>query len=86
LVLHPDEEGLRAVRAEWAQPETRARYRRRSEGERLMRELTRRGARRAAGWGLDNARLQAHLAGAVSNLLILAKHLAAQRAASRQAA
>lgn len=84
LQLHPDEEGLRAVRAEWAQPETRRRYRRRAEGERLMRELTRRGARHAAGWGLASASLQAHAAASVGNLLVLAKHLARQR--RRQAA
>ena len=85
LQLHPDEQGLRSVREEWARPETRVSYRRRSMGERLMRELTRRGARRAAGWGLDAARLQANLAAAVSNLLVLAKHLATQ-ASARSAA
>jgi|GEM_PF-1496232 len=76
MVLHPDEEGLRAARAEWNKPERRTRYRRRGEGERLMRELTRRGARHAAGWGLESAALQAHAAASVGNLLILAKHLA----------
>lgn len=78
LQLHPHEEELRAVREEWKKPETRARYRRRAEGERLMREATRRGARRAGAWGLENASLQAHMAVGVSNLLILAKHLAEQ--------
>lgn len=86
LRLHKDERGLRAVRAEWEQPELRARYRRRAEGERLMREVTRRGARRAAAWGLENASLQAHHAAAVSNLLVLAKRLAAREAGLRQAA
>jgi len=86
LRLHPDEQGLRAVRADWAKPETRARYRKRTLGERLMRELTRRGARRAAGWGIEAARLQACLAAAVSNLLVLAKNLAAKRAPGQRPA
>lgn len=86
LQLHSDEQGLRAVREEWAQPEIQARYRRRSEGERLMREATRRGARRAGAWGLDNASLQAHVAVSVSNLLVLAKHLAAQQDRQRRRA
>ncbi len=34
VLLHPDEQGLRAVRAEWKTPEICALYRR-SEGERL---------------------------------------------------
>ena len=79
LQLHPQEEALRAVREEWKRPEVRTRYRRRTEGERLMREATRRGARRAGGWGLDNASLQAHIAVGVSNLLVLARHLAARQ-------
>lgn len=86
LQLHPDEQGLRAVREEWTRPEIRARYRRRSEGERLMREATRRGARRAGAWGLDNASLQAHAAAGVSNLLILAKNLARQEQPQRKRA
>jgi len=86
LQLHPQEEELRAVRAEWQESDTRARYRRRSEGERLMREATRRGARHAGAWGLDNASLQAHAAVAVSNLLVLAKHLAAQECHQRKRA
>ena len=84
LQLHPDEPGLRAVRAEWQKPEIRALYRRRAEGERLMREVTRRGARKAGAWGLDNASLQAHAAAAVSNLLVLAKHLAKQEILQRK--
>jgi IS5 family transposase len=85
LLLHADEQGLREVRAEWARPETRARYRRRSMWERLMRELTRRGARRAGAWGLGKATLQAHLAAGISNLLILAKRLSEKRRSARLA-
>ena len=77
LKLHPQERELRAIRAEWARPETRRRYRRRTEGERLMREITRRGARKAGAWGLDSASLQAHCAGGVNNLRLLARLLAA---------
>ncbi len=50
-----------------------------------MRELTRRGARHAAGWGLESAALQGHAAASVGNLLVLAKHLAGQ-SKRRQAA
>lgn len=78
LKLHPLEQELREIRADWEKPETRKRYRRRTEGERLMREMTRRGARRAGAWGLDNASLQAHCAGGVHNLRLLARQLAAQ--------
>lgn len=39
LKLHPLEQELRAIRVDWAKPETRKRYRRRTEGERLMRVL-----------------------------------------------
>lgn len=78
LKLHPQERELREIRAEWEKPETRKRYRRRAEGERLMREITRRGARRAGAWGLENASLQAHAAAGVHNLLWLARRLAAR--------
>jgi IS5 family transposase len=79
LKLHPLEQELRAIRADWAKPETRKRYRRRTEGERLMREMTRRGARHAGAWGLDNASLQAHCAGGVNNLRLLGRLLAEER-------
>ena len=86
LVLHPLERELREIRAEWEKPATRKRYRRRTEGERLMREMTRRGARRAGAWGLDNANLQAHCAGGVNNLRLLARRLAAKPEATPKAA
>jgi len=76
LLLHPQEQKLRAVRVDWEQPEVRQRYRQRSQGERLINEMTRRGARRANAWGLDNARLQAYCIAAVNNLKLLARKLA----------
>lgn len=86
LKLHPLEQELREIRAEWEKPATRKRYRRRTEGERLMREMTRRGARRAGAWGLENANLQAHCAGGVHNLRLLARQLAAKPEATAKAA
>ncbi|MBM4398685.1 MAG: transposase, partial [Deltaproteobacteria bacterium] len=86
LKLHPLERELREIRAEWEKSEVRKRYRRRTEGERLMREMTRRGARRAGAWGLDNASLQAHCAGGVHNLRLLARLLAANPEAASTAA
>ena len=85
LQLHPDEQELRAIRADWQKPATRAAYRLRTRGERLIREMTRRGARRACAWGIDSARLQAFFAGGVNNLLVLARHLAGQQQANRAA-
>ena len=85
LKLHPQERRLREIRADWRKPETRKRYRRRAEGERLMRDVTRRGARRAGAWGLDNASLQAHCAAGVCNLLLLARRRAAKPAAAKAA-
>lgn len=86
LKLHPLERELRQIRADWQNPATRRRYRRRTEGERLMREMTRRGARRAGAWGLDNASLQAHCAGGVHNLRLLGRRLAAKPEAVTKAA
>lgn len=86
LKLHPLEREPREIRADWEKPETRKRYRRRTEGERLMREMTRRGALRAGAWGLDNAGLQAHCAGGVHNLRLLARQLAATAEASTKVA
>jgi len=76
VVLHPQEQELRAVRANWERSEIRERYRQRSQGERLINEMTRRGARRANAWGLDSARLQAYCIAAVNNLKLLARQLA----------
>jgi hypothetical protein len=73
LRLHPEEQALRAARAHWEQPEVRARYRRRSEGERLMGEATRHGTRQAQSFGLASAELQATLALSAQNLRLLAR-------------
>lgn len=78
LPLHPQEQQLRELRARWQQPQTRRRYRDRSQGERLMRVLTRRGCRRAASWGLPAARLQAYAAAGANNVRLLARCLATQ--------
>ncbi len=78
LQLHPEEEELRNSRAAWAQPELRAAYRKRIQGERLMRCLTRHGARQARAWGLKSAERQAYLIAMVNNLKQLARHLQAR--------
>ena len=75
LKLHPEEEELRASRAAWAPPALRAAYRKRIQGERLMRCLTRHGARQARAWGLKSAERQAYLIATVNNLKQLARHL-----------
>jgi hypothetical protein len=76
LRFHPFEAELRAIREEWTWPETRAAYRRRAEGERLIRLETRRGARQAMAWGLAAAELQAYLVALANNLSLLAQRLA----------
>lgn len=77
LLLHPDEQELRRLRDEWKTPEIRQRYRLRTQGERLIHEMTRRGARNASGWGLTHATVQAYCIAAVNNLRLLARRLAA---------
>lgn len=84
LILHSHEQELRAIREDWRRPEVRAQYRRRSLGERPIREMTRRGARYAKAFGLHNARLQATCIAAVNNLKLLARELA-QRARQQAA-
>lgn len=76
LTLHPHERELREIRAEWAQPETRAAYRVRSQCERLVNQVVRHGGRQARSWGLASAHLQAHAITSVSNLALLARALA----------
>jgi len=85
LLLHPDEQELRRLRAEWQTPASREKYRRRTQGERLIHEMTRRGARNASSWGLSHASLQAHCVAAVNNLRLLASKLA-EVSQSRRAA
>ncbi len=53
MVFHPYEEELRAIRAEWQAPETRELYKKRSQGERLISEAVRRGARKAMALGAE---------------------------------
>jgi hypothetical protein len=76
LRLHPHEQELRQARQDWQDPKVRELYRRRSECERLVNQMTRHGARRARGWGLGSAQLQAHLIAMRCNLQLLAKALA----------
>ena len=73
LQLHPNERLLREVRARWNTEDYRREYRRRIEGERLVRGITRRGGRQAAAFGLVAANLQAHLIAMVCNLGVLAR-------------
>jgi hypothetical protein len=82
LVLDPLERELRAARAEWGDPARREEYRDRSMGERLNAALVQHGARSARARGLPAADLQAHLNGMTVNLGILAKNVAALRAAT----
>jgi IS5 family transposase len=78
LQLHPQEQELRELRAQWQTPDVRRRYRRRSQGERLIHQVTRRGGRQARAWGLASAELQAYCIAAVNNLQLLAGRLAAR--------
>lgn len=83
ILLHADEEEVRAARREWEDPEIREAYRTRSQCERLVHKLTRRGGRQARQWGLAAARQQAYVIAASTNLLLLAKALAAEEKESR---
>jgi IS5 family transposase len=78
MVFHPNEATLRELRAQWEQPETRQLYRKRTQGERLVNEAVRRGAREAMAWGIESAQLQAYVIAMVNNLSLLAKRLAAE--------
>mgnify|MGYP000194530816 CR=1 FL=1 len=83
ILLHPDEEEVRTARLEWDDPKIREEYRTRSQCERLVHKLTRRGGRQARQWGLAAARQQAHAIAAAANLLLLARALAAEEKESR---
>lgn len=78
LRLHPHERQLRQSRADWNDSEVRELYRKRSQCERLVNQMTRHGARRARGWGLGSAQLQAHLIAMRCNLQLLARALSQQ--------
>lgn len=82
VVLHPYERELRLIREEFERAETRAEYRRRSECERLVNQLTRHGAREARAFGLQKAHEQAHIIAMRCNLALLARALAAKEAAA----
>ena len=76
VVLHQYEQDLRAAREAWQRPEVREAYRKRSECERLVHQVTRHGGRKSRGWGLGAANLQVHVIAMRSNLGMLAKRLA----------
>jgi len=76
MVFHPNEATLRQARTEWEDPETRRAYKKRSQGERLVSEMVRRGGRNAMAWGLGSAQLQAYIIAMANNLSLLAKRLA----------
>lgn len=76
LVLHPYEQELRRARETWTDTATRREYRTRSQGERLVNEVVRRGGRRARAFGLQAAQLQAHAIAMACNLRLLAMALA----------
>jgi hypothetical protein len=79
LALHPFESEVREGHAKWSDPKVRQAYRTRSQGERLIREATRRGGRRAAAWGLQSAHRDVHLIAAANNLALLARAEARRR-------
>lgn len=76
LKLHPFERELRKAREDWADPAVRDAYKQRGQHERLIHQLVRHGARRARGWGLASANLQAHAIAMSTNLTLLAQRLA----------
>ncbi len=75
LLLHSDEQELRAARADWAEPAIQKEYRRRGEGESLIARMVRYGARQARAFGLANANLQAHAIAMTANIALLARRL-----------
>lgn len=76
LRLHPQEQALRAARAQWQTPERRSLYRRRTECELLIANAIRAGGRQARAWGLPHAVLQAHSIAIHLNLAVIARELA----------
>jgi len=83
--LHPHEQQLRQARKDWQDPQTRELYRQRSQCERLVNQMTRHGGRRARGWGLSSAQLQAHLIAMRCNLQLLARALALREEQAKRA-
>lgn len=78
IELHPFERELRQAREDWARPEVREAYKQRNQHERLINQLIRHGARRARGWRLSSANLQAHAIAMSTNLTLLARRVAAK--------
>jgi hypothetical protein len=74
--LHAYERQLRQARIDWADSTTRDKYRTRSQCERLIHRAVRHGGRKAAGWGLATAHLQAHTIVCACNLALLARVMA----------
>jgi len=83
--LHAYERELRQAREDWKDPAVRTRYRKRSECERLVNEPIRHGGRRARGFGLGAANLQAHVIVMRCNLGLLARKLAEQESRDKAA-
>jgi hypothetical protein len=77
LLLHPYEQDLRLAREQWEEPTIKEQYRQRSQGERLINEVVRRGGRHARSFGLQAAQLQAHSIAMACNLRLLARAVAA---------
>jgi hypothetical protein len=76
LPIHPYHEEIAAIRKRWNDPAIRDEYRQRSQCERLVNEVVRRGCRSAKAWGLQTAEQQAYVAALGNNLALLAKVLA----------
>lgn len=76
ILINPNYEEIQEIRKRWDDPVVRDRYRRRTQGERLVNEHVRRGCRRARAWGLKAATSQAYVAAMGGNLALLAKRLA----------
>ena len=80
IVVNKHHEEMVMVRKRWGDPQVREDYRTRSQCERLIANVVRKGGRQARAWGLQTATLQAHIAVMSCNLAILAKALARRRA------
>jgi hypothetical protein len=75
VLLHPYEEELRRAREQFSRKEVKQAYRLRTQGERLVNQVTRHGGRKARGFGLGAANLQGHLIAMTENLRLLAQRL-----------
>jgi hypothetical protein len=73
VTFHPHETELREALTAWEDPAFRRAYLQRSQGERLIHRMTRRGGRQARSFGIRKTVLQAHAIAGASNLALLAK-------------